>query len=256
MICSLSTSNEFNSAGAPINEDTVNKQKEIEKKFEKFGSTNYKITNDNSIVTSAINSLDFSINHVFYIKSKKIYLCFIEMNNVFSVSGTAVKTGEECGDGDCEDQSPEDPGSMSIFNFLDFQNILSNSLVDFNTLNVSVFESTNPVTFDYFLTTSDTIKNNLQIFRTSECDEDSKELELEKIKCDLKIADKTFTFEVFKLKKNEFIYDNKDCEDLVSVQKLIRKKVSFNLTKKPTFEIINWKKEDFSKNNSFPPKMS
>lgn len=256
IICSLSTSNEFNSANTPINEDTINKQKEIEKKFEKFGSTNYKITNDNSIVTSAINSLDFSINHVFYIKSQKIYLCFIEMNSAFSVSGSAVKTDEECDNNDCEDQTPDNPESLGVFSFLDFKDLISKPSNFFNTLNVSVFESTNPVTFDYFLTTSDTIKNNLQIFRTSECDEESKELELEKIKCDLKIADKTFTFEVFKLKESEFVYDNKNCEDLNSVRKFFRKKVSFNLIKKPTFEVINWKKEDFSKNNIFPPKMS
>ena len=72
----------------------------------------------------------------------------------------------------------------------------------------------------------------------------------------LKINDKTFQIEVFKLKESQFVFDNADCEDLTpAFKRLIKNTLKINTIKLPTFEILEWKSTDIDKNNTFPAKI-
>jgi hypothetical protein len=93
-------------------------------------------------------------------------------------------------------------------------------------------------------------------YKTSECSDEEKELEFKKTKCKIKLSNKTFEIELFQLKDSQFLFDNKDCEDLnPHFRKLIKNTLTFKVIKEPIFEILEWKDTDFDKNNIFSPKL-
>jgi hypothetical protein len=210
--------------GNSLSSESVNKQKNFQKKFNKFGSIDYKIENENSIISSSDSYLDFYISNLFYIKNQKKYLLFIEIDSKTPLNGNVVDKEKDCGG-----TSTENYDSLS---------------------------STNPLNIDYILTTNDSINNNPLKYKISECSDEEKELEFKKTKCKIKLSNKTFEIESFQLKDNQFIFDNNDCEDLnPHFRNLIKNTLTFKVIKTPIFEILEWKDTDFDKNNIFPPKL-
>ena len=268
---SIINKHKFNGDSGTLTSEVVNKQKNFEKTFEKFGSIQYKIENDNSIVTNGEQFINFYISKLFYIKSKKIYLCFIEMHHAIPLDGSVIDKEKDCGDLECEEtssSSSSEPATSSNSSYVlgsDSNRMLSiMSILDdedlvkmLNSENYSKIADTNPFNIEYVFTTRDSINIDPPKYKTSECDEEEKELEFEKTKCDLKISNKTFEIEIFKLKETQFVFDNQNCEDLTpGFKKLIKNTLKINTVKKPLFEILEWKSTDINKNNTFPPKIS
>jgi hypothetical protein len=254
----LSILNSFSSSN--INNQTISEQKNLNKKFQKFGSIEYQIINNNSIIESSSNNLNFYIEEVIYIKSKKIYLCFVEVDNTINLRGQILDKEKDC-DTECEDLSPSPPNSLSILKSEDLIKILlGQGFQKLETSNEVPIGITNPYYFDYVLTTEDTFKSYgiySTKYQTSDCDQEGKSFEFDKTTCDFKIGGNIFQFEINKLKNDEFIYDNSNCEDSAPfATPTLKKKISINLIKKPTFEIIEWKKTDFFNKNTYPSKVS
>jgi len=269
-LLSTKNNNKFTSFGTPSTE-IVNKQKKFEKKFNKFGELILNIENDNSIVSTTEENLNFSIGGVFYIKSEKIYMCFIELENRITFDGTVTGEREECGDLECEDLSPDtDPDdteptpyslalnslvSTNINNILNIDNLTE--FLSFSPASVDIIglNQTNLIDVEYILSTDDTIRMEpfLEV-KSSDCQEDSKKIEFNFSKAKIKFLDKTFEFQINKLKDEEFTFDNNSCQGLTpAFKKNIKRKIRFDL-KKIECEILEWKDQDFQVQNVFPPK--
>lgn len=258
----------FSKGGDTLNSESVNKQKNFEKEFTKFGSVKYKFNNENTIVENTDQYSNLYISDLFYIKNKKIYLCFVEFHNEIPLTGSVIDKDKECGDLECEENSSSSSSSAapsSSNNYL-LENKLFISIIDLlddkdiikilSTDNYSKVEKTNPLNIKYVFTTRDTVNIDPPKYKTSECSTEEKKLEFDKTKCKIKIADQQFEIEVFKLKEKEFIYDNSTCTDLKpGYKKLIKNTFSVNLINGPSIELLDWKDSDFDKNNIFPPKI-
>lgn len=246
-----------------LSKEVIDKQKNFEKKFDKFGSINYQIKNENSIILSSNQSCNFYISNLFYIKSKKIYLCFFEIDTKIPLTGNIIDKQKECSSSSSSSVEPSGPS----FSLDDLEFILTSLIPEVpqfqNTSFLASVENynsvgpTNPFNIEYILTTNDSINNNPLKYKTSDCSSEEKELKFQKTKSQIKFLNRTFEIELFKLKENEFIFDNKDCKDLTPPFKnLIKNVLKFNINKEPTFEILEWKDSDFDKNNIFPPKIN
>lgn len=253
----ISLSNTFNSNNEPI-EENVNKQKNFSKKFDKFNSIQYQFNNSNSIVSSASHSLDFEITDLFYIKKTKNYLCFIEIENKISSVGYAVDKPEECPE--CSSSSSSDnqsPGGLSIeiidlilsqFFEKSYSKVPLILATEENYLNLG---SVNNSSIQCILSTDDGINNRNLTYITSACDNNPKKLEFVKTKCIIKVLNSNYEIEIYKLKNDQFSYDNSECENAPFAKNTIQ----INYNKMPIFEILEWKDSDFDKNNIFPPKV-
>jgi hypothetical protein len=266
---------------SPLTPDIVDKQKNFEKEFTKFGSAKYNINNNNSIVDSTYQYLDFYISDLFYIRSKKIYMCFFELYHEIYLYGSIIDKDKNCEDTECEDISSSSSSSSSssaqtssytvgqnaelmlnILKLLEEDDIVSMlntespaSILATTNDNYDRIGSTNPMSINYILTTSDTIQIDPPKYKTSDCAEEEKELEFEKTKCQIKLSNNSFDIEVFRLKEQEFIFDNKDCKEL-SFEKEINNTFKISYLKQPSFELLEWQRDDFDKNNIFPPKIT
>jgi hypothetical protein len=96
------------------------------------------------------------------------------------------------------------------------------------------------------------INDNPPTFKTSACDNNPKKLEFEKTKCTIKLLNTNYEIEIFKLKNNEFSYDNSNCKDFPFAKDAVK----INYNKMLSFEILEWKDSDFNKANVFPPKLA
>jgi len=223
---SLSTTyyNNFQSSDELSDKEKFNKQKSFTKEFSNLGKMNFLLENDNSIYSFCSELFNFEISDIIYLKSKKIYLCFVEINHEVRFNGKIMHPNEQCPDGKY----------MTI-------------------------GSTNLSNSFYIFSTNDAIQNEDYYgypYSNSDCDTDtSKKYEFEIDKFNLIIGDKNYTIESQKIKQTSFSWDNSNCTDLPKINQLNKSKTSFNISKKPSILIIDWKKEDFDKNNIFPPKI-
>jgi hypothetical protein len=270
--------------------DSLDNQINFTKKFTKFGNVDYTITNNNSIAN--INQyFDFYISGIFYIKSQKIFLCFIEIESSLQSNGSIVSKRQKCDkETICEesdnDQSSSSASSGVVEAFLNDEVLLDiitsnsrsgilqkyfmidgpseiesvdNSLIDLletEEENV-VIGSTNPIGLSYIFSTNDQINENPPKYKTSDCDEEEKELEFIKSKCQLKLGNNSFEIEIFKLKDTTLSFDNTNCKDLdQSYKALIKNTTTITSSKDTVFEILEWKTTDFDENNTFPNKLS
>ena len=281
----ITIENKFNRDGGEYSEETVNKQKNFSKKFEKFNSIEYKFDNSNSIINSADHSLKFIITDLFYIKEKKSYLCFIEIENELLFDSRVIHKKEDCPDSECEDLSPSSSSSSddNSSSSSDDNNSSSGSSVggqDFINLALEVIDSYYKNSFilsasnEYIdlgrinifnakiplLTTNDIINDNDSrlTYMASDCENEPKKVEFEKTKCKIKLINNNYEIEIFKLKDASFSFNNSECEDLPrpSYNKEIEHNVKVNYNNTPGFEILEWKDSDFNKANVFPPKLT
>jgi hypothetical protein len=258
----ITIENIFNRVNSGYSDELINKHKNFSKKFEKFNSIEYKFDNSNSIVKSASNYLDFKITDLFYIKEKKSYICFIEIINKINFTGDVVDKPEECPE--CPESSSssssndddQSPGGLSSENIdLILSQFLEKSSLTLSTENTEDYVKlgeTNILRIECLLTTNDMINDNPPTFKTSACDNNPKKLEFEKTKCTIKLLNTNYEIEIFKLKNNEFSYDNSNCKDFPFAKDAVK----INYNKMLSFEILEWKDSDISKTNVFPPKLS
>lgn len=253
--------------GNSLSSESVDKQKNFEKKFDKFGSINYKIENENSIISSSNNYLNFNISNLFYIKNQKKYLLFIEIDHTVSLNGDSIDKEKDC-DNDSNNSSSssrndQSPGSLNVENLnlvlskIFDKSLSKTSLILSTKKDYMYLDTTNPFNIPYIFSTRDTLNLSPQTYSTSDCSAEGKELELKKTKCKIKLANNIFEIELFTLKNIEYIFDNSECQNLTPhFRSLIRNKLRFNIKKEPFFEILEWKDSDFNKANVFPPKLA
>jgi hypothetical protein len=206
----------------PLSIDHVeNKQKQINKVFNKFGSIEYKISNENTVLNEATYRSYFKFTRIFYIRSKKIYLIFVEFANELSFVSNIVD----------KIICPDNPEQTAY----------------------SVIESAVPVN-TRLITTSDSVTLLDSSYTTNDCNGETKLL-YEKKKFKVKLLDKTFEIEALSLKDKEFNFNNESCSELSPhFRKEVRKKVTFTVTDS-IIEILPWQDQDFSKNNVYPLKI-
>ena len=256
----INISNSFKSSREST-EENLNKQRNFSKTFDKFNSINCQLNATNSIVYSASHSLDFKINGLFYIKKTKNYICFVEIDNTISFGGDVIDKPEECPEcSSSSSGSPPDnqsPGGLSVEN-IDlilshfFEKSDSNVPLILSTeANYSYLGPTNRSNIEFALSTNDLLNDGSRTYFTSSCGDNLKKLEFVKTKCLIKILNSSYGIELYKLKDNQFSYDNSDCEDVP----LAKNTIQINYNKMPSFEILEWKNSDFDKKNIFPPKL-
>lgn len=212
-----------------LNSTYFNKQKQFTKTFTKFGESILSMENNNSVVNNASSEgFNLNLSDIIYIKSKKIYLCFVDMNYRVSFGGSIVYPNTECPNKDNKYQYLGDMGAGFEFTTNDYDQI----------------EFDKPIYGDTFL----------YRYQESSCSE----LKIAKCKIDnfnLTIGNKTFQIECLKSEPNEFTVNNSQCKDLSKKDQLFNTKTTVNIIKKPTISIIEWQKSDFDKANTFPPKV-
>ena len=234
------------------------------KNYDKLGEYKIDIQNTNAYFNKINQLSSFSLSNIIYIRSKKIYLCFIDFNHSITCNSTPVSYNTECGI-DCIDPNLS---SVNINSFL------------------------------HTVSTNDSIKPSYQNFyHENICDKPLQKFEFEIKTLVLKILDKTFKVEYQSLKQKDFKIDYRQCNadcppdepleppppppdgsgeipvftpvDLLPLDEpqseepnycnnpvqFLYSKMNIKTTKNYLIEIVPWIKEDFDKNLVFPPKI-
>jgi hypothetical protein len=240
-----------------------NSETNFTKTYNKLGEYKINIQNTNAYFDQINQVNSFSLSNIIYIRSKKIYLCFIDFNHSITCKSTTVSYNTECGI-DCIDPS---------------------------------LSSANINSFLHTVSTNDSIKSSYKDFYYQTiCDKPLQKFEFEVKTLDLKILDKTFKVEYQSLKQEEFKIDYRQCNadcppdepldpppppdgsgeipvftpvDLLPLDEpqseepnycnnpvqFLYSKMKIKTTKNYLIEIVPWIKEDFDKNLVFPPKI-
>lgn len=199
----------------------------LTKTYTNLGESKIDIQNTNAYFDRIIQNMNCSLSSIIYIKSTKIYLCFINFFHEISCNYTTMFTDNECPNLDCK----QIPGSSV-------------------STRGQHLASTNDAIKSYYV---DSLYENL-------CDkepEDSQKFEFEIKKLDLKILDKTFQVEYQSLKPREFKTDYRDCGETFTnnINQFLYSLVNVKMNKNYLIEIVPWIKEDFDKTLVFPPKI-
>lgn len=214
-----------NSGGLP--KSIIDKQQE-EKSTQNLGNIKVKVNSTNAYFTSAEIRFYIEISSICYIKSEKKFMCFIEISSETSDSKNHYI----------------DQGSPA-----DWQQLFP--IYDSNVSPLTIFS-----TYDLYK------KNKVDETHYSCPDGDRAGFKLKKDKLNIKIDNQTTQIEIYTPEKTEFKYkswktgvsktgcSNFDLGKNCSTDEYTKKWIF----SKPTIELITWK-EDFSKDNVFPPKV-
>lgn len=209
-------------------EEIINNQQQT-KQTDKFGNIKIQVNSKNSYFTSAGIRFYIGISTICYIRSQKKFMCFVEISSETNDNKVHFIDG----------QNPED-----------WQQLFP--IEDSNISPLTIFST-------YDLDKKD--KKDETHYTCPNGDETG--LKLKKDKLNIKIDNQTAEIEVYTPEKTEFKYkswktgisktgcENKDLEKNCSTDEYTKKWVF----SKPTIEFSSWK-DDFSKDNVFPPKVS
>jgi hypothetical protein len=208
-------------------EEIINNQKQA-KESNNFGKIKVQVNSKNAYFTSAGVRFYVGISTICYIRSQKKFMCFVEVSSETGDGGNIYIDGD----------TPED--WRQLFPIDDTR---IDPLTIFSTYDLYKKEKRDETYF--------TCPNG-----------DKTGLKLKKDKLSIKIDGQTAEIEVYTPEKTEFKYkswktgvsktgcENKDLEKNCSTDDYTKK---WNITK-PTIEFTSWK-DDFSKDNVFPPKV-
>lgn len=240
-----------------------NAETNFTKTYNKLGEYKINIQNTNAYFNQINQVNSFSLSNIIYIRSKKIYLCFIDFNHNITCESRPVSYNIECG---------------------------------INCVDPNIF-SVNINSFLHTVSTNDSIKSYYpDSYYQTTCDVSLQKFEFEIKTLDLKILDKTFKVEYQSLKQKDFKIDYRQCNaecpidetvepppppdgsgeipvftpvDLLPLDEpqseepnycnnpvqFLYSKMNIKTTKNYLIEIVPWIKEDFDKNLVFPPKI-
>jgi hypothetical protein len=249
---------DFSSEKSPL--EIIESQKN-EKKSENLGLYSVNINAQNMTLKNSSLDINFSIEQIFYIKKEKSFLCFVELD-IKSTDNWNFYINE----------FSNKPDEYILFEQDD--NKLSDKLKYSITETVNFPSIDRATTKDAMYTTKDKVKLcEIQKNCSPQCifpSSTRKEEEYQKEKINLIIDGLSCEFEVFSPKNNRSFYkierdgtvESNFCEDgkydldpdqnqKCNIGK-IEKNWSYN---PPIFRINSWQREDFSKDNIYPPKV-